>query len=211
MKLNLKDYLKILSLQQLKKQNKKSLKSKYALGIDIPTYLAVMQQADNRKLRKTFYKAFCTKASAEAENKSFNNDDNIEKILKLRIEKTQLLGFDSYADYSLYTKMAETPKQVLELLNNLLEKSKLQAKDELNELREFAKESGFEDEFQPWDTGYYSEKLKKAKYDFTAEELREYFPLEKVQQGLFDILNKIYGLEVRENSSYKSILRNNVH
>ena len=190
----------------IEKAKQKESKSKYALGIDIPTYLAVIQQADNRKLRETFYKAFCTKASAEAENKSFNNDDNIEKILKLRIEKTQILGFDSYADYSLYTKMAETPKQVLELLNNLLEKSKSQAKHELEALRKFAEDSGLTNDLKPWDTGYYSEKLKKAKYDFTDEELREYFPLEKVQQGLFNILGKIYGLEVRENTDYKKYL-----
>lgn len=190
----------------IKKAEQKESTNKYALGIDIPTYLAVMQQADDRNLREIFYKAFCTKASAQADNKDFNNDSNIEKILKLRIEKTQILGFDSYANYSLYTKMAETPNQVLELLNNLLEKSKTQAKDELNELRKFARDNGLEGELQPWDTGYYSEKLKKAKYDFTAEELREYFPLEKVQQGLFDILNKIYNLEVKENTHYKKYI-----
>ena len=176
----------------IEKAEQKESKHKYALGIDIPTYLAVMQQADSTELRETFYKAFCTKASAQAENKAFNNDSNIENILKLRIEKTQLLGFDSYAEYSLYKKMAETPSQVLELLSSLLEKSKSQAKDELDELRKFAKDAGLNDDLKPWDTGYYSEKLKKAKYDFTAEELREYFPLEKVQQGLFGVLNNKY-------------------
>lgn len=184
------------------KAKQKELNKEFALGIDIPTYIAVMQQADNRKLRETLYKAFCTKASKEADNKKFDNDEIIEKILKLRIEKSQILGFNNYAEASLFTKMAETPEQVLELLNNLLEKSQPQAKKDLNELRRFAEDAGLVDGLQPWDTAYYSEKLKKAKFDFTEEELREYFPLEKVQQGLFKILNEIYNLEIKENTRY---------
>lgn len=184
------------------KAKQKNIAEKYALGIDIPTYLAVMQQADNRKLRKKFYKAYCTKASKEADNKSFGNDEIIEKILKLRIEKSEILGFDSYAENSLFTKMAETPEQILELLNKLLEKSLPQAKKNLNELRIFAEDAGLVDALQPWDTAYYSEKLKKAKFDFTEEELREYFPLEKVLEGLFKILKHIYALEIKENTQY---------
>ena len=184
------------------KAKQKNIAEKYALGIDIPTYLAVMQQADNRKLRKKFYKAYCTKASKEANNKSFGNDEIIEKILKLRIEKSEILGFDSYAENSLFTKMAETPEQILELLNKLLEKSLPQAKKNLNELRIFAEDAGLVDALQPWDTAYYSEKLKKAKFDFTEEELREYFPLEKVLEGLFKILKHIYALEIKENTQY---------
>ncbi|MED7788759.1 M3 family metallopeptidase [Francisella sp. 19X1-34] len=184
------------------KAKQKQLSDEYALGIDIPTYLAVLQQADDRSLREKFYKAYCTKASKEADNKNFNNDQIIEQILKLRIEKSEILGFKNYAENSLFTKMAETPEQVLELLNNLLEKSTPQAKKDLNELRRFAEDAGLVDGLQPWDTAYYSEKLKKAKFDFTEEELRKYFPLEKVQQGLFTILNKIYGLEIRENTKY---------
>lgn len=184
------------------KAKQKNLTKKYALGIDIPTYLTVMQQANNRNLREKFYKAYCTKASKKSNNKTFNNDEIIEKILKLRIEKSKLLGFDNFAESSLFTKMAETPQQVLELLNNLLEKSKPQAKKDLDELREFAKENGLTKSLEPWDTTYYSEKLKKAKFDFTEEELREYFPLEKAQQGLFEILRKIYNIETKENTSY---------
>ncbi|WP_150466688.1 M3 family metallopeptidase [Francisella sp. SYW-9] len=184
------------------KAKQKDLSDEFALGIDIPTYLAVLQQADNRSLREKFYKAYCTRASKEADNKDFDNDEIIEQILKLRIEKSEILGFKNYAENSLFTKMAETPEQVLELLNNLLEKSTPQAKKDLNELRRFAEDAGLVDGLQPWDTAYYSEKLKKAKFDFTEEELREYFPLEKVQQGLFTILNKIYGLKIRENTEY---------
>ncbi|ASG68627.1 peptidase M3 [Francisella halioticida] len=184
------------------KAKQKELSDDYAFGIDIPTYLAILQQADNKTLREKFYKAYCTRASKEAENKNFDNDRIIEQILKLRIEKSEIIGFKNYAESSLLTKMAETPKQVLKLLNNLLEKSTPQAKKDLNELRQFAGDAYLVDGFQPWDTAYYSEKLKKAKFDFTEEELREYFPLEKVQQGLFTILNKIYGLEIRENTEY---------
>ena len=186
----------------INKAKQKNISEKYALGIDIPTYLAVLQQADNRNLREKFYQAYCTRASKEADNKNFDNDDNIEKILKLRAEKSQILGFDNYAENSLFTKMAESPTQVLELLNNLLQKSLPQAKKELNELRRFAEDAGLVDALQPWDTAYYSEKLKKAKFDFTEEELREYFPLERVLEGLFKILNKIYNLEITENRNY---------
>ncbi len=190
----------------IEKSKQKETGKKYALGIDIPTYIAVMQQADSRTLREKWYKAYCTRASKNADETKFDNDNIISKTLKLRIEKSKLLGFESYAEYSLYTKMAETPNQVLELLNNLLDKSKSQAQAELKELKDFAKSIGFDDELKPWDVSYYSEKLKKAKYDFTAEELRKYFPLEKVQNGLFTILNKIYGLEVKENTSYKKYI-----
>jgi oligopeptidase A len=190
----------------IEKAKQKETTEKYALGIDIPTYIAVMQQANNRSLREKFYKAYCTKASKNAHETKFDNDDIIQKTLELRIEKSNILGFDSYAEYSLYTKMAETPNQVLELLNNLLEKSKSQARGEIKELRDFAKSIDLDDDLKPWDVSYYSEKLKKAKYDFTAEELREYFPLEKVQSGLFEILNKIYGLEVKENTSYEKYI-----
>ena len=190
----------------IEKAKQKELVEKYALGIDIPTYIAVMQQADNRTLREKFYKAYSTRASKNAGDTSFDNDDTISKTLELRIEKSNILGFDSYAEYSLYTKMAETPSQVLKLLNNLLDKSKSQAQGELAELKNFAKSIGCNNDLKPWDISYYSEKLKKAKYDFTAEELREYFPLEKVQKGLFEILHTIYGLEVKENVEYKKYI-----
>ena len=190
----------VIESAEKKAQDKKSTK-KYMLGLDAPTYIAVLQQCENSDLREIFYRAYCTKASEFGDDKSLNNDENIEKILKLRIEKSEILGFDSYAEYSLFSKMAETPKQVLELLNGLLDKSKDQAKIELEELKTFAKENGLSTEFKPWDSAFYAEKLKKAKYDFTAEELREYFPLEKVQSGLFTILNKIYGLEITENTT----------
>ncbi|MDE4980308.1 M3 family metallopeptidase, partial [Francisella tularensis subsp. holarctica] len=84
----------------------KNIAEKYALCIDIPKYLAVMQQAENRKLREKFYKAYCTKSSKEADNTNFDNDEKIDKILKLRIEKSHILGFDNYAENSLFTKMA---------------------------------------------------------------------------------------------------------
>ena len=183
------------------KASQRNLDDTYALGIDIPTYLAVMQQSDNRNLREMFYKAYCTKASKETDNTNFDNDDNIVKILKLRIEKSQLLGFENHAERSLFTKMAETPNQVLELLNGLLDKSKSQAHLELKTLKEFANTQGFTNEFESWDSAYFAEKLKKYKYDFTAEELREYFPLETVEKGLFQILTNIYGLEIKENTT----------
>lgn len=190
----------------IEKAKQKDCSEKYALGLDIPTYITIMQQAHNRKLREIFYKAYCTRASKNADDTSFNNDEIISKTLELRIEKANILGFDSYAEYSLYTKMAEAPRQVLDLLYSLLDRSKTQAQAELKELKQFAKTIGFDNTLEPWDMSYYSEKLKKAKYDFTAEELRKYFPLEKVQRGLFEILNKIYGLEIKKNTDYKKYI-----
>jgi len=122
----------------------------------------------------------------------------MEEILKIRHNIAQLVGFHNYAEYSLATKMAKTPQEVLTFLQNLLEKSKPFAAAEITELAKFAKSHDGCKKLQAWDSAYYSEKLQQSKFHFTQEELRPYFPLKRVLSGLFTIVNHLYGLEIRE-------------
>lgn len=170
----------------------------YCVTLDFPSYLAVMTHADNRALREQVYKAFSTRASDQFENPEFDNSEIIERIRALRHQKAQLLGFDSYADLSLATKMAESTEQVLGFLRDLASKSKTQAQQEYATLKAFAKEElGIED-FQPWDSAYASEKLKNKTLSLSQEMLRPYFPVEKVLQGLFAITERLFGVRLQE-------------
>ncbi|WP_119344212.1 M3 family metallopeptidase [Facilibium subflavum] len=170
-------------------------KQGYVLGLDGPTYLAVMQQADNRQLRQKFYQAYTTRASSYADDKSYDNTKLMQEILNLRQKKAQLLGMENYAEVSLETKMAKDVDTVEQFLHDLLQKAKPQAKQELETLQLFANAHGLEGQLKPWDVSYYSEKLKKHLFDFTEDELRPYFPLSQVLKGLFDILAEIYGIK----------------
>ncbi|MFZ9035282.1 MAG: M3 family metallopeptidase [Francisellaceae bacterium] len=181
---------------------KQAKKSGLLLGIDPPSYLAVMQQADNRALRETFYRAYNTRASSLADDKSYDNSAIMNEIMDLRQEKAKILGFDNYAEVSLATKMAHSVDQVETFLWNLVEKSYPQAQQELKELAEFVKTLGVTEPLESWDLAYYSEKLKKQRFDFTEEELKVYFPLSQVMSGLFQILADIYGLTVIEELQF---------
>ncbi|WP_440615870.1 M3 family metallopeptidase [Cysteiniphilum sp. 6C5] len=177
-------------------------KDGFILGLDAPTYISVMQQADNRKLRETFYKAYVTRASSEADNKSFDNAEIMQEIMRLRAQEAELLGFKNYAEVSLATKMATSVDDVMKFMHDLLQKAKPHAQKEFGELKAFAKEYGLNDEFKPWDSVYYSDKMKKARYDFTSEELRPYFPLNNVMKGLFSVLSSLYGITVKKNDDW---------
>ncbi len=169
-------------------------KDGFVLGLDAPTYISVMQQADNRKLREIFYKAYVTRASDQAEDKSFDNVKIMQEIMRLRAKEARLLGFENYAEVSLATKMATSVDEVMHFMHDLLAKAKPHAQKELQELKAFAKTRGLDDELKPWDSVYYSDKMKKARYDFTSEELRPYFPLDHVMKGLFSVLLSLYGV-----------------
>ncbi len=177
-------------------------KDGFILGLDAPTYISVMQQADNRKLRETFYKAYVTRASSEADNKSFDNAKIMQEIMRLRAQEARLLGFKNYAEVSLATKMATSVDEVMHFMHDLLQKAKPHAQKELQELIAFAKASGLDDEFKPWDSVYYSDKMKKARYDFTSEELRPYFPLNHVMKGLFSVLSSLYGVTAKKRDDW---------
>lgn len=170
--------------------------------LDIPSYLPVMTYSENQSLREEVYTAFSTRASDQGPNAGeFDNSAMIDETLKLRHELAQLLGFDTYADSSLATKMAEDTSQVLGFLNELAEKSHPQAQQDVAELKDFVKAEFGIEELNPWDYSFYGEKLKQAKYSISDEELRPYFPEDKVLSGLFTTVNKLFGMKVTDASS----------
>ena len=171
-------------------------KTGYMLGLDAPTYLAVMQQATDRELRHVFYKAYCTRASHYADKTEFDNAEIMKHIMLLRQERAQLLGLENYAQVSLKKKMAGSVDEVEAFLMDLLEKTKSKAQQEFTALQVFANKQGLDGKLEPWDVGFYSEQLKKSLFNFTEEELRPYFPLPQVLEGLFGVLQQVYGLTV---------------
>jgi oligopeptidase A len=169
----------------------------WLLTLDAPVYMPVMNYCDNRALREEMYRAFFTRASELGPNAGeFDNSPLIEQILELRYEIAQLLGFESYADYSLATKMAQSPQQVLDFLADLTHRARPAAQQELDELRAFAREHFDMDALEMWDIPYYSEKLRHHRYELSQETLRPYFPLPQVINGLFDVVKRLYGLHI---------------
>ncbi|AZG71317.1 oligopeptidase A [Shewanella livingstonensis] len=167
--------------------------------LDFPSYLPVMTYSENRELREECYRAFVTRASDQGPNAGeFDNTNNMNEIVALRHELANLLGFASYADKSLATKMAENPAQVLGFLNELGQRSKGQAATELAELRAFAKAHYDVIEMASWDLSFYAEKLQQHKYEVSQEILRPYFPEDKVLSGLFYTVNRLFGLTIKE-------------
>ncbi len=174
----------------------------YLLTLDFPCYLPVMTYCDNAELRKEMYTAFSTRASDQGPHAGeFDNSDNMAEILKLRHEMANLLGFDSYAHYSLASKMAQSPQQVIQFLEDLAAKSKPQAEQEFAELKAFAKEASGSDELNPWDVTYFGEKLKQARYSVSQEEIRPYLPAPKVLAGLFEVASRLFNVSIEEVAS----------
>ncbi|GAA61162.1 oligopeptidase A [Pseudoalteromonas sp. BSi20652] len=177
----------------------------WVITLDIPSYLPIMTFADNRELRKETYTAFSTRASDQGPNAGeFDNSVIMSEELALRHEISQLLGFNSYAEKSLATKMAETPEQVFSFLEDLAAKSKPQAEQEVAELKAYAQQQHGITELEAWDFGYYSEKLKQEKYAISDEALRPYFPADKVLSGLFETVNRLFGISVKEVTDFDS-------
>ena len=170
----------------------------WLITLEFPSYYAIMTYADNRGLREEVYTAYSTRASDQGPNAGqFDNGPLMAEILDLRQELAELLGFKHFAELSLATKMAESTDQVLHFLRDLAVRSKPFAQRDLEELRAFAAEQGVQD-LQSWDTGYFSEKLRQARYDLSQETVREWFPIDKVLSGLFAIVQKLYGIEINE-------------
>ena len=173
-------------------------KKGYRFTLEFPSYYPVLTYCENRKLREMMYKEYATRASDQGSNAGkWDNSANIDEKLKLRRELAQLLGFATYADYSLATKMAENPQQVVEFLEDLANRAKKQAKEELCALKAFANHACSE-QLKPWDIAYYSEKQKQALYAINDEELRPYFPEDRVLSGLFELMKRIFGLRIEE-------------
>jgi len=171
----------------------------YLLTLDVPSYLPVMTYAQNRELREEVYTAFATRASDQGPNAGeFDNSEIIEQLLALRHELSELLDFNNYAEYSIATKMAETPDQVINFLTDLADKSYQQASGERDEVLAFAKQLDGLESLQAWDLSYYSELLKQQRYTISDEVLRPYFPENKVVNGLFAVVNRLFGLVIKE-------------
>ena len=167
--------------------------------LDIPSYLPVMMYADNRALRAELYEAFTTRASEQGPNAGkWDNSAIMTELLSLRRELAQLLGFGDYAEFSLATKMADKPEQVVGFLTDLAAKSLPQGKAELEEIRAFAAEQHGQHELAAWDIPYYAEKLKQHKFSISDEQLRPYFPANRVVKGLFEVVRRVFGIKVRE-------------
>ena len=167
--------------------------------LDIPSYLPVIMYSDNRALREEIYTAFATRASDQGPNAGkWDNSPLMDEIVALRHELAQLLGFATYADYSLATKMADKPAQVLGFLNDLATRSRPQAQQDLAELRQFALEQFGVSELAAWDLSYYAEKLKQHRYAISDEVLRPYFPAPRVLAGLFETVRRLFGLRIQQ-------------
>ncbi|PIZ04774.1 MAG: oligopeptidase A [Gammaproteobacteria bacterium CG_4_10_14_0_8_um_filter_38_16] len=161
--------------------------------LEAPDYLAVMTYADSVDLRFEMYQAYSTRASdCGPDANKFDNSDVMRDIMKTRFALSRLLGFNNYAEYSLATKMAKKPDEVLSFLNELAEKSLSNAKTEFKTLSEFAKEKLNLSFLNAWDIAYVSEKLRLEAYAISEEDLRPYFPEYQVMQGLFEITHRLY-------------------
>lgn len=204
-------YFKPLTEQQLKGLPESSIELLKQYGqqreldqavatLDIPSYLTIMTYADDRELREELYKAYTTRASDQSQQTEFDNTPVMEEILGLRQEMAKLLGFDNYAEYSLASKMAPSVQAVDQFLVELAEHARQPALKEIEDLKTISAENGVT-EIQPWDSTYYSEKLKVQQFNLSQEALKPYFPTPKVIQGLFSIVNRLYGIQVIEREA----------
>jgi len=168
------------------------------LTLDVPTYQAVMTHAESRKLRHAFYQAWSTRASDQSVDASFDNSENIARILQLRHKAARLVGFDSYAEYSLATKMAAGTADVTEFLRELAARARATAEAEFAEITTVASH-----ELAAWDVAFYTEQLKQQKFFISNEELRQYFPISRVLSGLFGLTEKLYGVSIAKRSGVR--------
>lgn len=171
----------------------------YRITLDFPSFFPVLSYADNRELREEVYTAFVTRASDKGpQSGDYDNGPVIEEILALRQELAGLIGFDDYASLSLATKMADSPAQVIAFLDDLATRAVPQAREEFNELAAYATESLGIDDLQPWDVGFASEKLRESRYAINQEQLRPYFPAPQAIDGLFEVVNRLYGITFKQ-------------
>ncbi|MBU4539467.1 MAG: M3 family metallopeptidase [Weeksellaceae bacterium] len=207
-------------IQQYREEAKERNLEGFVVTLQYPSYLPLMTYAENRELRKELALANGKKSF---NNNEFDNQNLIKEIITLKQEKAQLLGYKSYADYVLEERMAKSPNQVTSFLNELLEKARPYAEKEIAELKTLAKADGIE-EMESYDHAFYAEKLRKQKFDIDDEELKPYFQLEKVQEAVFGLAERLFGLnfvetneiqkyhdevktyEIFENGTFKALL-----
>ena len=178
---------------------KEKEKEGYLVTLHAPSFVPFMKYSTNRALRQQLYMAYNTQCTHDDE---YNNLEIVQKLVNLRLERAQLLGFDTVADYVLSRRMAENSANVYKLLNELLDAYAPTAHQEVEEVQQLARELEGEDfELMPWDWAYYSEKLKEKKFNLNEEELRPYFELKNVIQGVFGLATRLYGITLEENSA----------
>ncbi|NAW34243.1 oligopeptidase A [Halomonas alimentaria] len=174
----------------------------YRISLDFPSFFPVVTYAEDRELRREVYTAFVTRASDQGPHAGqYDNAPLMEEILALRHELAELLGFATYADYSLETKMAESPAEAQTFLEDLARRAVPQAREEFAELEAFARERLGMAELAPWDIGYASEKLREERHDINEEQLRPYFPAPQVVDGLFRVVERLFGVTFAEDES----------
>ena len=176
-------------------------KDGHKLTLQFPSYLPVMQYADSRPLRETLYTAYVTRASELGAKPEWDNSAVMTELLALRQEGAALLGFASFAEASMVAKMATSPSQVAEFLRDLAHRARPFAEKDLAELRAFATDELAMTDLQVWDNTYVSEKLKLARYAFSSQEVRPYFTVPRVLQGLFDIIEKLFNVKIVEQAA----------
>ena len=176
-------------------------KDGHKLTLQFPSYLPVMQYADSRPLRETLYTAYVTRASELGAKPEWDNSAVMTELLALRQEEAALLGFASFAEASMVAKMATSPSQVAEFLRDLAHRARPFAEKDLAELRAFATDELAMTDLQVWDNTYVSEKLKLARYAFSSQEVRPYFTVPRVLQGLFDIIEKLFNVKIVEQAA----------
>lgn len=184
----------ILEAAQTKAKGKN--KEGWLFDLSYPSYVPFMKYADNRDLRHELYLAYNTKALGG----EFDNRELIKKIVTLRLQVAQLMGYKDYAAYALHKRMAENEKNVYNLLDELLKAYKPKAMAEIEDVQAFAKSKGADFQVMPWDWSYYSEKLKDEKYSVNDEQLKPYFELENVKKGVFGLATRLYGLQFKKNT-----------
>ena len=182
------------NIKKARAEAKEDKKEGYKFTLHFPSYLPVMQYADNRTLREKLYHAYATRASELASPK-FDNTNLIEEILSLRYESSKLLGFKHFTEMSLVTKMAKSSEEVITFLMDLANKAKPFALKDMDELKSFAKTLKIE-KLEAWDIAYVSEKLRQAKYSFSENEVKQYFPEHRVLKGLFKVVETIFKLKI---------------
>ncbi|MBA4380956.1 MAG: oligopeptidase A [Sideroxydans sp.] len=189
-------------LQTAREAAQAAEKTGWLFTLKAPSYLPVMQFADNRDLREKMYRAYATRAS-EFGKPELDNTPLMDEIVALRAEEAQLLGFANFGELSLAAKMAETPQQVVDFMRELAQRARPFAEKDLVELREFAKTKLDINDMRSWDVAYASEKLREQRYAFSEQEVKQYFPEDAVMAGLFKLVETLFGLQIKSAQAPK--------
>jgi len=187
-------------LQTAREAAQSAEKTGWLFTLKAPSYLPVMQFADNRELREKMYRAYATRAS-EFGKPEWDNTPLMDEIVALRAEEAQLLGFANFGELSLASKMAETPQQVVDFMRELAQRARPFAEKDLVELREFAKTKLDISDMRSWDVAYASEKLREQRYAFSEQEVKQYFPEDAVLAGLFKLVEALYSLQIQPSQA----------